>query len=178
MDVLLHETAFCPYDALRQFAERHNAKKAHCGALASFCGIAKRTRTMERGKNIELQSLLLDCYPAMAKICMRDIIEEAQERWQLDATTIQHRIGAIPFGETIVLVAVLSERRNHAFEACRYITDMVKVRPPLWKCEHDTEGKKRWLTTTEQDLRRAEKWSETKIIDPQQNARKNTQRRE
>ena len=175
MDVLLHEAAFCPYDALRYFAEKYNAKKAQCGALASFCGIAKRKKTIGNGKSIELQSLQLDCYPAMAKLCMRDIIEEAQGLWQLEAATIQHRIGEIPFGETIVLVAVLSEKRNNAFEACRYITDMVKVRPPLWKCECDTKGEKRWLTTTEQDLQRAEKWSETQIINHKKNAQEKTQ---
>lgn len=175
MNVLLHEAAFCPYDALRYFVEKHNAKKTQCGALASFCGIAKRKRTIEQGKNIELQSLLLDCYPEMAKLCMQEIIKEAQQRWQIEAATIQHRIGEIPFGETIVLVAVLSEGRNNSFEACRYIIDMVKVRPPLWKCECDTKGEKRWLTTTEQDLQKAEKWCETQDINRKKNAQQKAQ---
>lgn len=96
----------------------------------------------------------------MAILCMQEIIAEAHKRWALIDATIQHRVGEIPVGETIVLVASLSKKRNNAFDACRYMTDMVKVRPPFWKCEMADSGQKKWLTTTEQDLQRAADWHE------------------
>ena len=163
---VLHDSAFCPYETLRLFTDEHRHEPYRIGALASFCGIARaQKQRKQQGRQEEksepLQSLHLDCYPAMAEQCLEDIVCEAQTRWNLDAATIHHRIGEVPVGETIVLVACLSARRNHAFDACRYMTDMVKVRPPLWKREQSVSGERAWLEASADDTRRATRWLET-----------------
>ncbi len=168
---LLHDAAFCPYETLRLFAQEHNNKPHRNGALASFCGIARAQRQEQKPEqkpgresghqeksSDALQSLYLDCYPDMAIRSLEEIVCEAQTRWHLDAATIHHRIGDIPVGETIVLVACLSARRNDAFDACRYMTDMVKIRPPLWKREQTLGGEQAWLDANADDSRRAACW--------------------
>ncbi len=167
---VLHDTAFCPYDILRLFADAHRHSPYRSGALASFCGIARAQKQKDDKAESEsdsesdpLQSLYLDCYPAMAEQCLADIIGEAQARWSLHGATIHHRIGEVPVGETIVLVACLSARRNHAFDSCRYMTDMVKVRPPLWKREESLHGEQAWLAANADDTRRAMSWQETGV---------------
>ena len=164
---VLHDSAFCPYETLRLFTDEHNVEPYRTGALASFCGIARAQKQkqqeqekQEQEKIDVLQSLHLDCYPAMAEQSLDDIVGEAQARWRLDAATIHHRYGEIPVGETIVLVACLSARRNDAFDACRYMTDMVKVRPPLWKREQAVSGAEAWLDANDDDTRRAQAWQD------------------
>ena len=164
---VLHDSAFCAYETLRLFTDEHRHEPLRIGALASFCGIARaqrqRERQVPRGETSDtLQSLHLDCYPAMAEQSLEDIVFEARTRWRLDAATIHHRIGEIPVGETIVLVACLSATRNDAFDACRYMTDMVKVRPPLWKREQAESGERAWLDANADDTKRAMRWQETR----------------
>ena len=163
---VLHDTAFCPYDTLRLFADEHRHSPYHSGALASFCGIARAQKQKDDKSDSALdplQSLYLDCYPSMAEQCLADIIDEAQARWSLHGATIHHRVGEVPVGDTIVLVACLSARRHHAFDACRYMTDMVKVRPPLWKREESVRGEQAWLSASADDTRRAMAWQETRV---------------
>ncbi len=161
---VLHDSAFCAYETLRLFTNSHKHDPYNTGALASFCGIARAQKQQEQqeAKSDILQSLHLDCYPAMALQSLEDIVREARTRWRLDAATIHHRIGEVPVGETIVLVACLSARRNDAFDACRYMTDMVKVRPPLWKREQAVSGACAWLDANADDTRRAAAWQETR----------------
>jgi molybdopterin synthase catalytic subunit len=40
------------------------------------------------------------------------IIEQARERWQLQAATIIHRVGRLALGEAIVLVVTASSHRK------------------------------------------------------------------
>ena len=168
---VLHASPFCPYDTLRLFTNAHRHEPHRTGALASFCGIARAQKQREQQASQKetssshvdsLQSLYLDSYPAMAEQCLAEIIDEAHTRWSLHGATIHHRVGDIPVGETIVLVACLSARRNHAFDACRYMTDMVKVRPPLWKREQALSGERAWLDANADDARRATQWQETR----------------
>ena len=51
-----------------------------------------------------------------------------------------HRIGNLRVGEPSVAVAVSSEHRKEAFEACKYGIDEIKTRVPIWKKEVSTSG--------------------------------------
>jgi len=52
--------------------------------------------------------------------------------------------------EPIVLVAVWSEHRAMAFDACRFIINDLKSRAPFWKREATPEGE-RWVEHNTQD---------------------------
>src|SRR4051812_16149644 len=80
------------------------------GAVASFTGIV-------RGDN-GLTALTLEHYPGMTEREIIRISEEAAARWPLLGITIIHRIGRLPVGERIVLVAVAASHRGAAFAAC------------------------------------------------------------
>jgi molybdopterin synthase catalytic subunit len=51
-----------------------------------------------------------------------------------------HRLGRLQVGETSVLVVVASEHRAQAFEACRWLIDMLKKTVPIWKKETFQDG--------------------------------------
>ncbi len=54
--------------------------------------------------------------------------------------TIIHRIGTLPVGENIVLIAVAAGHRDEAFKACRFCIDELKRITPIWKKETTPEG--------------------------------------
>jgi molybdopterin synthase catalytic subunit len=56
------------------------------------------------------------------------------------AATIIHRIGVLPIGENIVMIAVAAEHRDEAFNACRFCIDELKRITPIWKKETTPEG--------------------------------------
>jgi molybdopterin synthase catalytic subunit len=61
-----------------------------------------------------------------------------------------HRVGAIPAGEAIVLVAAQSNHRAAAFAAVAELMDYLKTDAPLWKREITASGS-RWIEPTEAD---------------------------
>lgn len=66
-----------------------------------------------------------------------------------------HRIGAVPAGEPIVLVAALSSHRAAAFAAVSEMMDYLKTDAPFWKREQGPDGA-RWIDPTAADYARRE----------------------
>ena len=105
------------------------------GGEAVFIG---RVRLWSEGKKIK--HLFYECHISMAENEIQKIVNEMVERWPLRKIHIEHRIGKLEVGDAAVIVAVSSEHRKEAFEACRYGIDELKQRAPIWKKEVSEEG--------------------------------------
>lgn len=105
------------------------------GALVTFVG---RVRARSRGHDVDL--LEYEAYPEMVEGVFRQIADEVREKFGVDAIAIHHRIGTLRVGDTSVVIAVASEHRPAAFDACRYAIDRLKQIAPIWKKEHGPEG--------------------------------------
>ena len=84
-------------------------------------------------------------YPELALKEGEKILEEARQRFQLEAVKAVHRVGRLEIGDLAVWIAVASGHRGEAFEACRWIIDEIKERVPLWKKEIYADGDSGWL---------------------------------
>ena len=73
------------------------------------------------------------------------VIAEALAKFPVLHADCVHRSGSLEIGECAVWVGVTSAHRDEAFAACRYIIDQVKVRLPIWKKEHYTDGHSGWV---------------------------------
>lgn len=91
-----------------------------------------------------VERLEYSAYREMAEPVMREIAEEAVQKWPLSGIAILHGLGDLTIGDHTVVVAASSAHRGNAFEACRYGIDEVKVRVPVWKKEKG-QGKQRWV---------------------------------
>ena len=109
------------------------------GGIVVFEGVV---RDNARGKQVRY--LEYDVYPEMAIQQIRDIIAEAEKRWDIDRVAVAHRIGRLEIGEASVMIVVASPHRAEAFEACRYIIDTLKTTVPIWKKEVATNGEE-WV---------------------------------
>ncbi len=122
------------------------------GAAVFFVG---RVRDLNLGESVT--GLTLEHYPGMTEKALQDIIEEARERWQLQAARIVHRVGYLGLGEQIVFVAATSVHREQAFAAAEFMMDFLKTRAPFWKREERKVGSL-WLEAKTSDAERAKRW--------------------
>ena len=138
-------TAFNPEAELAAFG----AERGGVGALASFVGYC-------RNEDGAVSSLYLQHYPGFTEREIDRLANEIAARFQVKDILVIHRVGDIPPGEAIVLVAALSSHRNAAFEAVRVMMDYLKTDAPLWKKESGPDGT-RWIEPRAEDYaRRAE----------------------
>lgn len=137
--VELRGEVFDPWQELRAYQNTKPELAGKFGATAVFVGTM---RDFNEGENV--QSMVLEHYPAMTCKHLEDISREAKERWDILDTLILHRYGDILPNDPIVLIAVWSAHRAESFPACRYLIEELKTWAPFWKRE-TAENETRWV---------------------------------
>ena len=128
------------YDELR--------RQSGCGAIVTFSGLLSDN---------QLHSMTLEHYPGMTEQALTAIAEQAQQRWQLGAVRIIHRVGSLKPQQQIVFVGIASAHRAAAFAAGEFIMDYLKNRAPFWKKEHTASGDY-WVAAKAADQQALARW--------------------
>lgn len=123
-----------PFSLDREIGRLKNVSSS-IGAIVTFLGT---TRDISKGKHVA--KLEFEHYSGMAEKKLAEIRERAIRDFGAVEVTIIHRIGILPVGENIVLIAVAAEHRDEAFRACRFCIDELKRITPIWKKETTPEG--------------------------------------
>jgi molybdopterin converting factor subunit 1 len=105
------------------------------GAVLAFEGIVRDHSGTRRTLYLDYEG-----YESMALVKLRELAAAMRERFRIDRLALIHRLGRLEIGETSVLVAVSSEHRGSAFDACRYGIDTLKKTVPIWKKEYFEGG--------------------------------------
>ncbi len=121
--------------SLDEEVERLKRSSPSIGGIVTFLGT---TRDISRSKAVA--KLDFEHYPGMAEKKLSEIRERAIKEFGVIDVTIIHRVGTLPVGENIVLIAVASGHRDEAFRACRFCTDELKRITPIWKKETTPDG--------------------------------------
>jgi molybdopterin synthase catalytic subunit len=109
------------------------------GAIATFTGT---TRIESRGRTVRW--LDYEAYAEMAEDVMSGIAAQLEERYDLCAVAIHHRIGRVGIGDPSVVIAVSAPHRADALAACKDAIDVLKESVPVWKKEV-YEGGEEWI---------------------------------
>jgi len=109
------------------------------GAVATFLGTVRRE---SRGRTVLY--LEYEAYAEMAEDVMAQLAAELEQRYDLWAVAIHHRVGRVEIGEASVAIAVSAPHRQDALAACKDAIDTLKQTVPLWKKEV-YEGGEAWL---------------------------------
>lgn len=115
------------------------------GAVVSFIGLAR-----DFNDDHPVLDMTLEHYPGMTERALRQIADQALQRWPILDGRIVHRVGRIAALEQIVLVGVAAAHRHEAFEACRFLIDYLKTDAPFWKRESTPQGA-RWVEARDSD---------------------------
>lgn len=126
--------------------------RSDIGAVVTFVG-----RVRDSAKSESISALELEHYPGMTEKALQEIIDQANNRWQLQGASIVHRIGKLRPAERIVMVAVASAHRGEAFKACEFIMDFLKTKAPFWKKEFTDMGA-HWVDARESDEDAKNRW--------------------
>lgn len=110
-------------------------KRGEDGAAVVFEGVV---RNETRGR----KTLYLDyeAYEEMALRQMESLAAQALTQLQIREVALVHRLGRLQIGETSVLIVVAAAHRAPAFDACRWLIDMLKRTVPIWKKEYFEDG--------------------------------------
>lgn len=121
------------------------------GATVTFTGQVRVSSLSGAQAGAQVTAIDLEHYPGMTERMLQALLDEARERWSLQAGELLHRVGHVPAGETIVRVSVASAHRREAFEAAAWLMDALKSRVPFWKREW-VDGQPQWVEAKASDL--------------------------
>ena len=110
-------------------------EKPEDGAIVIFDGIVRDHSRGRRTRYLEYEA-----YEEMALKQLRALAAEALRRFAIRNVAMVHRLGRLEIGESSVFIAVFSEHRGPAFEACRFLIDTLKRTVPIWKKEYFEDG--------------------------------------
>jgi molybdopterin synthase catalytic subunit len=105
--------------------QKHNADT---GATIDFWGVVRR---LESGR--EIDGIDYEAHREMAEHQLRQIAEQAADKFRLELIVIHHRTGFIAVGEPSLFLRVASAHRSEGFQASQWIVDELKKKVPIWK---------------------------------------------
>lgn len=141
MNIQLRDKPFNPWQELHGHQETIRSIHGKYGATSVFVGTMR-----DINQNDSVVKMFLESYPEMTNRYLENVLKVAHDKWQLLDALVLHRVGNVKPEETIVLIAVWSEHRAEAFEACRYIIEELKQGAPFWKKETLADQSERWVT--------------------------------
>ena len=105
------------------------------GAVVLFVG-----RVRDHTRDRRVTHLDYEAYGEMARGELVALADQALAELGARRVALVHRTGRLEIGDVAVAVAVSSEHRPEAFEACRWLIDTLKQRVPIWKKEWYGDG--------------------------------------
>jgi molybdopterin synthase catalytic subunit len=118
-------------------------RSAEYGAISSFIGTVRELNDGRKVSAIEYSA-----YTAMAELELKSILDEAGERFGVDALVVEHRTGHLELGDVSVAIVVAHRHRAPALDSTRYVIEEIKKRVPIWKMEHYEDGTREWVDPT------------------------------
>lgn len=137
--------AAAEYQALRDSG-------AGTGAIVTFTGLVR-----DSGDKPDVRGLYLEHYPGMTEAVIKNLIQQAERRWDVREARVIHRIGRLHLNDQIVFVGVASAHRSDSFSACQFLMDALKTSAPFWKKEIMTEGE-HWVEQKASDRQQSNAW--------------------
>lgn len=110
------------------------------GAVLLFLGVVR-----DRADGRPVAGMRYEAYEPMARSELGRIVEEAERRFEVSAVAVAHRLGELALEEASLVIAVSSPHRPAAYEASRWVLEEIKLRLPVWKHEHYTDGSSTWV---------------------------------
>lgn len=115
-------------------------QSSQAGAVVLFLGT-----TREMTGDRRTVSLDYECYAEMAENKLVELEAEARGRWPIVECAIVHRLGHLELGEASVAIAVSCPHRQDAFDAGKWLIDIIKQVVPIWKKENWADGTSAWV---------------------------------
>jgi len=128
------------------------ARDERVGAVCSFLGTVR-----SQNDGLPVTAMALEHYPGMTEKSILAMLTQAQDKFDIYAARVIHRIGDLMPGDQIVWVGVTSAHRGQSFLACEFLIDYLKTQAPFWKKEQTPDGA-RWVDARVSDDDALSRW--------------------
>jgi molybdopterin synthase catalytic subunit len=98
------------------------------GAVVDFWGVVRKLED-----DREIEGIDYEAHRQMAEHQLRQIAEQAVDKFRLQLVMVYHRIGFIAVGEPSLFLRASSLHREEAFCASQWIVTELKKKVPIWK---------------------------------------------
>jgi molybdopterin synthase catalytic subunit len=105
------------------------------GCVVSYVGLI---RDNSRGR--EVRSVEYRDPEGTAESGLLAIVDEAMEKFPLNAMAIVHRVGVLKVNDINLVVAIGAGHRGEGLDACRFAVDQFKAKLPTAKTETYADG--------------------------------------
>jgi len=140
VEIEISESAIDCWARLTTYEHAHPELAGAHGASVVFAG-----RMRDFNEDESVTTMQLEHYPGMSEKFLEKIVQRAIDEWSLMDVLVLHRVGEIKPADTIVVVAVWSAHRAHAYAANQFIMEALKSEAPFWKKETLVDGEVRWV---------------------------------
>jgi molybdopterin synthase catalytic subunit len=113
----------------------NRAKTSSSGCVATYVGLIRDNSHGKKVVSVEYQDR-----DSKASDRLRQIVNEAKQKWQVENIAFTHRIGKLKVGDINLVVAVAAGHRGEGFAACQYIINRFKESLPTYKIETYVDG--------------------------------------
>jgi molybdopterin synthase catalytic subunit len=120
----------------------HHQVKTNIGGHSIFLGQVRADEI--EGKIV--QAIDYSAYEDMAEKEFHNIREAAFEKFDLTCLHIYHSLGVVKAGKICLFVFTSSKHRAMAFDACRFITEEIKAKVPVFGKEIFEDATHQWKT--------------------------------
>ncbi|MHB1431824.1 MAG: molybdenum cofactor biosynthesis protein MoaE [Streptosporangiaceae bacterium] len=111
------------------------------GGIGLFAGVV---RDHDDGRGVT--ALSYSAHPS-ASAELRRVAESIAAKFDVRAVAAVHRVGDLAIGDLAVVVAVSSDHRAEALDACRALIDDLKRTVPIWKQQRFAGGASEWVNS-------------------------------
>ena len=113
-----------------------------CGASIYFVGTVR-----DQNNDKKVTGITYDSHDALVIKSFEKIYKEAKTKFKFEniAVFIEHIKGYAALGDTSIIISVACKHRAQVYEFSRYIIEEIKKRTPIWKKEHYSNKKSKWL---------------------------------
>jgi molybdopterin synthase catalytic subunit len=135
--------------------QEHQTLRAQDERVGAVCSFLGTVRGQNEGQAVS--AMTLEHYPGMTEKAIMAMLSQAQDRFDIYAARVIHRIGDLMPGDQIVWVGVTSAHRGQSFQACEFLMDYLKTQAPFWKKEQTPIGA-RWVDARVSDDDALARW--------------------
>ncbi len=106
-----------------------------CGCVVTYVGLIRDTSEGKPVLSVEYRDV-----DGNAEGRLREMADEARQKWPVKDIAICHRTGRLDVGDINLVVAVSAAHRVEGFAASQYVVDQFKARLPTRKIETYRDG--------------------------------------
>ncbi|MHA2408254.1 MAG: molybdenum cofactor biosynthesis protein MoaE [Candidatus Ranarchaeia archaeon] len=120
---------------------------AEAGAIGVFVGLVREKDSSSSKLETTTTLLELEAWEEEANRIIQKICDEEGRTEGVLQVRIHHALGKFEPQDDIVYVIVAGSHRSEVFDTLRRSVERYKHEAPIWKKEHSSDGKSKWVST-------------------------------